>query len=175
MAEWLLITVLPRTEEMMLEDMKANGIDCYCPMMPRLTKPKGKHKPVLTKHPAFPGYSFVLKDDYPKLADANVRGYGGLILFLTGPATVTGAVVERVRAKERDWFAAMEQDPTKVEAELVKARDITFEPKAVVEFVAGVFEGVRAKVLRCGWDWVEIELLSGGMALKVPKTMVVVA
>ncbi len=154
--DWAVLTSTSGRELAARDALRALGVDAYCPVVRRLTKPRRKSKPVEVVTAAFPRYlfadpTFTDHDRHPALTAVSLArlSLGGV------PCVVSDAEVDRLRAED-DVRAAEAVDATRfVAGDHVR---VTWGP------LAGV-EGVVTAALRDGY---ELEVPGSGARVQTP-------
>lgn len=123
----------PRREFTFQYDLVAKKIHCYIPMVSRITKPKGKNKPIFSRAPLIPGYAFVLVKDYDReFSEISVaRGFRRFLILNGEIARIRKQSVWDLKRRERDGEFGLDNDtaekPVYSLGEFVRVKDGPFE------------------------------------------------
>jgi transcriptional antiterminator RfaH len=129
---WVVATTHPHSETIAIENLERQGFLAYCPKLRRRRSHARRVEMVL--RPLFPGYVFVgITPSARWRSISSTMGVRALVRFGEDPATIAGAFVDELRAREVDGAVARPAVP--------------FEVGQDVRIAGGAFDGLVARIL----------------------------
>ena len=139
-AHWYLAYTKPRQEDVALLNLELQGFEVYLPLYKKFRK--SEQGPISIFEPMFPRYIF-FRPGKPEQSISTVRstkGITSLVRFGFEPATITEALLRRIRQLEEDRSQA-----TLLELSNLKAGQTVRLKHSALEGVEGMIQNVSSK------------------------------
>ncbi len=157
---WYVLYTKPRNEKLVAANLKARGIDVYCPLI--VAKRQWSDRVKLVEQPLFPSYCFVHLDEKERSRVFGVQGVVRYLFWQKQAAIVRDSEIDAIKCMLNE----IDNDQIQIK---------TYRPGDALRITSGSFANVSGTVLRQQGKVVQVLLPSLQLMLTVDLSKTLVA